>query len=193
MTMKLGEWIHLVDTEGFMKTPEFVKVQTEVNEAIEAVKWPPGADEFSINPTRKGNGVKPIKEAFIAVLQDYGWVPEHMTFDAHYSFPSGQGNFAAEWETGNISSSHRAINRIALGNVQGRLIGGILIVPTKDLYWYLTDRVGNAAELMPYLPLWELWGDVPRFGYFAIVTVTYDSIDEGVPLIEKGTDGRALV
>jgi hypothetical protein len=26
-----------------------------------------------------------------------------------------QGDFAFEWETGNISSSHRALNKIALG------------------------------------------------------------------------------
>jgi hypothetical protein len=193
MTVKLGTWTHLVDTEGFLNTPEFEIIQAQVTEAIEAVKWPPGTDSFTINPTRKGNGVKPIKVSFIEVLEEYGWGPEYMTFDAHYTFPNGMGNFAAEWETGNISSSHRAINRIALANIQGRLVGGILVLPTRELYPYLTDRIGNAPELEPYHPLWKLWGDVPEFGYFGIVTVTFDGTNENVPLIGKGTDGRALV
>jgi len=55
--------------------------------------------------------------------------------------------FCVEWETGNVSSSHRAINKMALGILKKILIGGALIVPTREMYNYLTDRVGNFREL----------------------------------------------
>jgi hypothetical protein len=53
------------------------------------------------------------------------------------------GLVVAEWETGNISSSHRSLNRIALGLVAGIIHGGLIILPNRDLYYYLTDRIGN--------------------------------------------------
>ena len=67
----------------------------------------------------------------------------------------GGAIFGIEWETGNISSSHRAINRLLLGHRQKILVGGVLIVPTRNLYRYLTDRVGNFAELESYFDLWK--------------------------------------
>jgi hypothetical protein len=58
--------------------------------------------------------------------------------------------FALEWETGNVSSSHRSLNKLVLGIQRGLLVGGALIVPTKHMYRYLTDRVGNYEELAPF-------------------------------------------
>jgi len=100
--------------------------------------------------------------------------------------------FGVEWETGNISSSHRAINRLFLGHKQDVLVGGVLIVPTRSLYRYLTDRVGNFAELELYF---DLWKDAAGWkeGVLAIVAVEHDDTDPKVPRISKGTDGRALV
>jgi hypothetical protein len=54
---------------------------------------------------------------------------------------TSHGPVAVEWETGNISSSHRALNKMALGLLKGALAAGVLIVPSRDLYKYLTDRV----------------------------------------------------
>ena len=192
--MKLAGWLNLVDPQNFTATPEFTQIKKQVTQGVAAVKWPPGKPTFAINPVRKGNGVKPIKTEFITSLIKHGWVPEYSTFDAHYTFPAGGPKpFVVEWETGNISSSHRAINRIGLGILQQRICGGVLVVPTKALYLYLTDRVGNFAELEPYVALWEEWEHVPNFGYFGIVTVEHDKLDPSAPLIRKGTDGRALV
>ena len=99
--------------------------------------------------------------------------------------------FGLEWETGNISSSHRAINRILLGHMQDILVGGVLIVPTRELYQYLTDRVGNLQELEPYFVVWQ---SCPlQHGMLLIIAVEHDGIQEGVPRILKGTDGRALI
>lgn len=63
--------------------------------------------------------------------------------------------FAVEWETGNISSSHRALNKIVVGILANILVGGALILPTRSLYHYLTDRVGNFEELSPYFVVWR--------------------------------------
>ncbi|MDR3202434.1 MAG: hypothetical protein LBT54_04810, partial [Bifidobacteriaceae bacterium] len=61
-----------------------------------------------------------------------------------------------------------------------------------DLARYLTDRVGNAAELRPYYPLWEQWrGRLDNTAYLGIVTVEHDAEDIDVERIPKGTDGRA--
>lgn len=96
-----------------------------------------------------------------------------------------------EWETGNISSSHRSVNRLLRGLSDGVLLGGILIVPSRSLYHYLTDRVGNIDELRPYIPLWRRY-PLSR-GVLAFVIVEHDGTDPAVPRIPKGTDGRALV
>ena len=159
--MKLVAWDVLID-DGFSRTDEFKTVENHIRTGISLITWPPGSNEFTIYPVYKANGVKPIKDAFVAHLRDKGWVPEFRRFDAHYTFPQGNvAPFAVEWETGNISSSHRSINRMALGMMEGRLSGGVLIVPSRPgLYDYLTDRVGNSQELEPYHPLWRLWSQL---------------------------------
>lgn len=98
--------------------------------------------------------------------------------------------FAVEWETGNISSSHRAVNKLALGILNRVLIGGALVLPTRKMYQYLTDRVGNFEELEPYFPLWRsLQCDK---GLLVIFAVEHDAVDQNIPRILKGTNGRAL-
>ena len=107
------------------------------------------------------------------------------------SFPVAEKYFVVEWETGNISSSHRAMNKICLGILQGNLIGGILILPTRELYQYLTDRVGNYPELEPYFPLWH---SIPcKEGYLCVIAIEHDDTSYQVPRIPKGTDGMARV
>ena len=100
------------------------------------------------------------------------------------------GPFALEWETGNISSSHRALNKMCSGLLRKVLAGGILVVPSRKLYKYLTDRVGNISELMPYF---ELWQSIPcEAGVLEIVVVEQDAESTSVPKIPKITAGRAL-
>ena len=98
---------------------------------------------------------------------------------------------AIEWETGNISSSHRSLNKMALGLMRGTIAAGILVVPSRELYRYLTDRVGNMQELEPYL---DLWKSIPCTfgGILQVIAIEHDSTSTKVPRILKGTDGRAL-
>lgn len=171
---------------------------TEIRSAVAAVVHPTGADVFTIYPERMGNGVKPIKDACIAKLRSFGWLPE-CNADCRSSRegaidavkPLGGGRcFAFEWETGNISSSHRALNKMVLGIMAGKVIGGMLVLPTRELYKFLTDRVGNYEELVPYFPVWRA---LKLTGVLGVIAVQHDATSTGVPKITKGTDGRALV
>ena len=135
----------------------------------------------------------------MALLNRHGWdletpvdiatVKRPGPIDATYKIENKL--FAVEWETGNLSSSHRAVNKMALGILKGLLIGGILILPTREFYQYLTDRVGNFKELEPYFPMWKAL--VCDEGFLAIIAVEHDDASTDVPRIPKGTNGRHLV
>lgn len=205
--MKFVRQVDLVNNGNYKRSLEYQRAMKDIEAAIEAVIYPPGSDKFTLNPTRKGNGVKPIKDGFTEYLHDRDWEMEYRpaarkqgaptpgAFDCHFDFNNKNVKpFAVEWETGNISSSHRAINRLAVGILNDNISAGILVVPSKLMYPYLTDRIGNFRELQPYLELWEQFDrllDTPY--YLGIVVVEQDAISKDVPTIEKGTDGRALI
>ena len=198
--MKLITKEVLFDQGNFSSTPEWERIQQDVEESIKKVTWPENSKKFTINPTNKGNGVKPIKLSFCDKIEKKGWELETRMSIATRSAPGpldatirirNDSVFAVEWETGNISSSHRALNKMSLGIRNGILIGGILVLPTRKLYQYLTDRVGNFAELEPYFDVWRsmMIGN----GILCVYAVEYDDISKSVPKIVKGTDGRAKV
>jgi hypothetical protein len=182
---------------------EWKAIRDTLHEAVSRVSWPPRSKLFTIYPesgrkSGEGNGVKPIKAGLITQLRVLGWQiegeaknPEGRSlgrFDAVY-----QASFGAcvlEWETGNISSSHRSLNKMMMLVSSGVIATGTLIVPSRELYKYLTDRVGNYQELEPYLGFWRL---IPcKSGVVEIVVVEHDRTSKRVPRIGKGTDGRAL-
>ena len=66
----------------------------------------------------------------------------------------GGGTFVAEWETGNVSSSHRALNKLALGLMEGVVRAGVLVVPSREMGRWITDRTGNFPEIEPYFPIY---------------------------------------
>lgn len=166
--------------------------------AVKCTDWPHGTGSFKIRPERHGNGVLPIKSPCIRKLRKFGWRTERLPklptgvlttgdLDALLDTPIGQIGF--EWETGNISSSHRAINKLVLTLHRGGILGGFLVVPSAELYRHLTDRVGNIVELRPYFPLWRA---MPmKNGCLRIVVVEHDETSKRVRRIPKGTDGRA--
>jgi len=143
--------------------------------------------------------VVPIKKPCIRRLSKLGWLTEKLPplkkgvikpGDLDALFKCSAGFIGFEWETGNISSSHRAINKLLLTTQAGGLIGGFLVVPSDQLKVFLTDRIGNIGELRPYLPLWS---SMPiKEGVLRIVVVEHDAISFDVPRIPKGIDGRAI-
>jgi hypothetical protein len=113
-------------------------------------------------------------------------------FDFMTTAASGT-RIAIEWETGNISSSHRSMNKLAIALGNGVVEVGVLIVPSRNLYEHLTDRIGNIGELSGYLSMWEsLKAAVPR-GLLAITVVEHDELttDTDIPYLPVGNDGRA--
>jgi len=96
-----------------------------------------------------------------------------------------------EWETGNISSSHRSLNRIVLGLMTEIITAGIVILPTRKLYQYLTDRVGNYPELEPYFLIWESLSQEIDEGVVEIIAVEQDDTSDHAPLTGKLQDGMA--
>jgi hypothetical protein len=113
-------------------------------------------------------------------------------FDFMSMTPDGT-RLAIEWETGNISSSHRSLNKLVIALSNGDIQAGVLIVPSRDLYGHLTDRVGNLSELSPYLTFWKRTGALVDKGLLAISVVEHDALsnDPTLPYLKLGTDGRA--
>ena len=111
----------LIDKKLFSASREYKKIRKDIIAAIKSVTWPSTSNKFVINPLKQGNGVVPIKQAFVAHLQKLGWEAEvKVDVDATTSTPGkidvvkiiNDSYFAVEWETGNISSSHRALNKM---------------------------------------------------------------------------------
>jgi len=194
--MKIIHQNLLIDKGIFATSSTFSEILVEVKESIKEVTLN-SDNKFIINPVRRGNGVVPIKNDFISKLEADGWKSE-----VRMSLAAGMnpgpidiikntefGIFAVEWETGNISSSHRALNKIAVGIIQKQIIGGILILPIKDFAKYLTDRIGNYEELAPYFPMYQNLSI--EEGIIGIIGIEHDGEDSTVPLIQKGRDGNA--
>lgn len=197
--MKIVKEVSLIRVGSFEESSDWSIIQAEIREAISLIVHPPGTSSFTINPIKHGNGVKPIKEACMIALRDrFGW---RLETPINYATRSPgkvdatkiieNYRFALEWETGNISSSHRSINKMLLGLLRGVFIGAALVLPSRKIYPYLTDRIGNYEELEPYFDVWRAIRI--EEGFLAIFVIEHDQVDNNVPKITKGTDGRAFV
>ncbi|OGP56622.1 MAG: hypothetical protein A2V65_08695, partial [Deltaproteobacteria bacterium RBG_13_49_15] len=148
--MKILQIERLIDVGTFSQSADWHKLEGHIFEAIRSIEWPPGSGSFTLfNESGKkraqGSGVKPIKQACMLRLELLGWqletpvdiatVKRPGPMDATYQVKDGL--FCVEWETGNISSSHRSVNKMALGILKKVLIGGALILPTRKMYQYL--------------------------------------------------------
>jgi hypothetical protein len=173
----------------------------EIIASICAVVWPRGSDRFVINSAeRLSNGVVPIKDScYVKLERSYLWFREKPLgvlqdekkkggpIDVYKEFRRSSGGpwrVGLEFETGNISSAHRSMNKLLLGLERRELDLGAILTPMKSLAEYLTDRVSNYEELEPYFELAE--------GHpFMFIGFRSDAYDGGVPLIPKGPDGQS--
>jgi hypothetical protein len=204
MIVKLLEYHDILNPVLFSRSPALQQAWVDVQQAVAATDWPHGTGSFSIYPesgkkSREGNGVKLIKVPCIRALHARGWMTERLPdvgssvlrtedLDALKSTPDGW--IAFEGETGNISSSHRALNKLFLTMKETNTIGSFLVVPSNRLKLFLTDRIGNIGELEPYFSLWRDLTGID--GALRILVVEHDAESFDVPKIPKGTDGRAL-
>ncbi|MEK7403561.1 MAG: hypothetical protein AAB225_00495 [Acidobacteriota bacterium] len=201
--MKIVAVHTLISVGSYAKSRHWRQARDEIRTAVRSCEWPPGSGSFTIYPESgkkrgEGNGVKPIRYRFVADLESRGWEiggPAKNAlgkglgaFDAVIAGP--EGPIVVEWETGNVSSSHRSMNKLTMLLADGVIAAGTLVVPSRALYVYLTDRIGNVKELEPYFRLWQ---SVPcRKGVLEIVVIEHDATSMKVPKIPKGTEGRAL-
>lgn len=113
-------------------------------------------------------------------------------FDFMSITPDGS-RIGIEWETGNISSSHRSLNKLSLALSNGDIQAGVLIIPTREMYFHMTDRIGNITELSPYLAFWERTKNMVERGLLALTVVEHDELsdDDALPYLKLGKDGRA--
>jgi len=187
----------VLSSGAYAGSAHWAETKAAIHEAVKKCDWPPGSGKFTINPVRKGNGVKPVKNEFVKELRRLEWTIEGTAknlldqrlgdFDAVILGP--EGFVVTEWETGNISSSHRSMNKLTMLVADGLIAAGVLVVPSRNLYLYLTDRIGNYRELEPYLKLWK---SVPcKVGVLEIVVIEQDAESMDVRFIPKGTDGRS--
>lgn len=192
----------LLSRGRYAKSRHWKRTRKTIHEAVSRCCWPPGSRSFTIYPESgkkrgEGNGVLPIKREFVQHLREKGWAIEGKAknalgqhvgdFDAVVAGPDGP--IVVEWETGNISSSHRSMNKMLMLLSSGLVAAGTLVIPSRELYKYLTDRVGNVQELEPYFPLWKT---IPcENGLLEIVVIEHDRTSYDVPKIPKLTSGRA--
>ena len=196
----------LLSCGEYARSDDWKATRERIHDAVKAVDWPKGSGIFAINPVAKANGVRPIRTVFVERLRSQGWGterpinlvsdPESKKRDLQpgnldFMLSTVQGPIAIEWETGNVSSSHRSMNKLALGLTQGVIAAGIMIVPSRRLYRFLTDRIGNFEELRPYFPYWRSINCINGAGIFEIIAFGHDCESPAVPLIPKGGDGNA--
>lgn len=148
------------------------------------------------NSEKNCNGVVPLKEPCYRMLEEeYGWYREKPLdilsekggpIDVYKSFVDRDGlfNVGIEFETGNISSAHRSMNKLSLGVHNRELHLAVLMMPMHRLSYYLTDRVSNYEELRPYF---SLVSDIP----FIMIGFDVEDYSSAVPCLAKGRDGMS--
>jgi hypothetical protein len=187
--LKLHETTYLIKAGAFPESRAWREAEEEIRAAAACVDWPDGSGRFVLNPVPTGNGVVPVKKNCIRKLEADDWeLEEYGDLDAVKTLADGR-LLAMEWETGNVSSSYRALHKMALKVMKGAFIGGVLVLPVRATAKYLTDRVGNFEELRTYFELYEHLR--PEEGLLALIPFEHDDLDPNVPLIPKGKDGNA--
>lgn len=200
--MKIADVITLQNRGTYAASKHWKRTRKQIHDAVRRCEWPIGSGSFTIYPQSgkrrgEGNGALPIRNEFVSFLKARGWAIEGPAknaldqslgdFDA--VLPGPERPIAVEWETGNISSSHRSMNKLTMLVSAGVISAGVLAVPSRKLYVYLTDRIGNIKELEPYFGLWR---SVPcASGVLEIVVFEHDAESTHVPRIPKLTSGRA--
>lgn len=87
-------------------------------------------------------------------------------------------------------SSHRSFNKMALRLLKGAIKAGLLVVSSRALYPFRTDRIGNSAGLELYF---DLWRSTPcDAGVLEVIVIEHDATSLSVPRIPKGTDGGSV-
>lgn len=176
---------------------ELLEQNVLAKEAFDEIKSAICSMVGTINNSEKNcNGVVPVKEPCYKKLEyEYNWFREKPLsvlskkggpIDVYKEFKNGKSCFkvAIEFETGNISSAHRSMNKMHLGIINKEIDLAVLMMPMHQLSYYLTDRVSNYEELAPYFPLINKTA-------FIIIGFDVETYSADVPCLKKGKDGMS--
>ena len=85
------------------------------------------------------------------------------------------------------------MNKLGLALAANTIDAAVLVVPSRELYEHLTDRIGNIGELSGYLAMWHGLEPSVKSGLLAITVVEHDELtdDPNYPYLPVGKDGRA--
>lgn len=178
----------------------FAKAVDEVVTSMASTTWPTDSEIFTINNSEKNaNGVVPLKDrCYIMLEETFNWYREKPLdvlsiekskggpIDVYKEFIEDNAikRVGMEFETGNIGSAHRSMNKLILGINRQEIDLAIILMPVSQLSYFLTDRVSNFEELEPYF---ENTNGKP-FVYIGFNAEAYDS---SVPLIPKTSAGMS--
>lgn len=177
---------HTIINSSALAAQAYQEVELSINNMIGNIN----------NSAKNCNGVVPVKEGCYQLLEEkYGWFREKPldTFqekggpiDVYKEFVSSTEviKVGLEFETGNISSAHRSMNKLALGITNHELDLAILLMPIHALSYYLTDRVSNYEELQPYFSL---------VSHYPFIFLGFDAenLSPSYPYLPKGKDGMS--
>lgn len=203
--------MHVVKKYITYSADQMIRVSSVASHAYDEVLNAIGNMVGNINNSEKKiNSVTPIKSGLINLLHDsYGWETEHHlqvlrdNVAGDYKGSSrrrGQGGgidvfkkfvyqgyifrVGIEFETGNVASVHRSLNKLSMGVISHELDMIFLVLPVYNLAQFLTDRVANYEEIEAYFPLLN---DKP----FVALGFDAESYSPDYEIFEKGNDGNA--
>ena len=200
--MKIVHVETLLSCGDYAASTHWARTQRAIHRAVKRCAWPPGTRRFTIYPQSgkkrgEGNGVAPIRNEFIQELRKLKWTIEGAAKNqlgrnlGHYDavFEGPEGSIVVQWGTASVSYSHRSMNKLTLLVSSGAIAAATLVIPSRKLCAYLTDRIGYYEYLEPYLRLWK---SAPcKNGVLEIVVIEQDAESLDVPKIPKGAAGRA--
>lgn len=195
--MKIVKSHYIINKNNAAEDETWKKALTAILNAVDAIKWPEGANDFVILPETHANGVKPIKSDFVKSLKDEDFQAEQKVNmpgelqpgNIDFMLKTENGLVAIEWETGNISSVHRSINKLVNALSHNVIRYGVVLLASKKLYRFLTDRIGCYDEIEPYFGFWAKYPC--ESGLLLIMAFEHDDVSLDVPPIPKGKDGNA--
>ncbi len=201
--------MHVVQEYKTYYADSLIHISPVAREAYDEIIDAIGHMVGQINNSQKHiNSVTPIKEGLVSLLsENYGWTKEwHLStvsgevdpeerrsrrkgsgggIDVYKEFVQGEFSFnvGLEFETGNVASVHRSLNKLSLGVDAHELDLMVLVLPVFNLSYYLTDRSANYEEIAGYF---RLYNNRPfiAFGFDA------EEYDPSFPVFEKGNDGN---
>ena len=193
--MRIVKEVIALDALPAESAADLAVLRADILGGFKNIVWPDGSNKFSINPVPKANGVGPIKDEMMKRLKRNDWADEVPTSDEAESGPVdaiktvGSLRACFEWETGNIASSSRSLLKMMDALTFGYIDVGFIVVSSKDLARFLTDRIGQYDELRWSL---RMLPHIFKHGRIEIIVMQYDELDTRVPFIPKQACGNGV-